>query len=619
MSVRRFLSLVAGALTLIACGRSGYTPADGGSNGGDGSVFTGAGQAPVAVDCTHRGSGRDIQVGNPSGATAGHELAVATLGEVPWESLEPGDTVRIFHRATPYHEKFAIARSGTLAQPIRVCGVPGPSGELPVLSADRATTRAALGDVFEEYVSYSMQQTGIIVIRGPEYEGFVEHVHIEGLALVESMHPPYHADDVNQFVDWDGATRDWDDSAAGIRIQKARNIVVRGNEFYHLNTGLYIISQAYAENFMVRDILIEGNYFHENALVEDYDKHQAYIQGTGFTIQYNYFGSPIAGSLGNDLKMRTAGDVIRYNYFENGAHAIDLVDIEDYVELVMPWHFAQFVGTLPEGARDAYRARQEADWAAYQATFVYGNLFHMVGEDAWPSVIHYGFDNSPFDRRPGTLFFYFNTMVYETDYADDDTMRVFDCGSDFADSFYQDDAQQVGGLWHFVVDGTDYGPLLQQVPEDFPVMRATNNALVLLSHTHGMPRSDFEWNRWAADQVVLDRNFITAGWDAQDIDSSATVDGFGASQLDPSVVYPGGNAAHHVSGVENLVTSSDVPVDLATFAPLASSPLRGAAMPLPAGVPIALLPVFEVRRIAGSPGRLEIAARATRTTLGAIE
>lgn len=602
-----------------ACGDAAPGPGVGGGDGGDGYVFTGAAAAPIAIDCTHHGAGRDIQVGNPDGAPGEGVLSVATLGEVPWESLEPGDTVRIFHRATPYHEKFAIARSGTLAQPIRVCGVPGPNGELPVISGRDATTRPELGEIFGEYVDYSMQQRAIIVIRAPEYEGFVEHVHVEGLALVDTMHAPYHVDDVYSFVDWDGETRPYDGAAAGIRVQKARNLVIRGNELYHLNVGLYVVSQAYAENFMVRDLLVEGNYFHENALVEDYDKHQAYIQGTGFTVQYNYFGSPVPGSWGNDLKMRTAGDVVRYNYFENGAHAIDLVDIEDFVELVMPWHFARYAAELPEDERGEAAARQAMDWEAYQATFVYGNLFRMRGEDAWPSVIHYGFDNSPFDRRPGTLHFYFNTLLYETDHDDDDTMRLFDCGSDFADSFYGDEAQRVGGEWRYVVDGTDYGPLLQQVPEDFPLMRATNNVLVLASATPGAARSDFEWNRWAADRVALDVNFVTSGWDVQDLDASANVPGYGQRALDESVVYPGGNDAHHVTGAEHLVEGSASPLDHDTLAPLPGSPLAGAAGPLPVEIPEILHPMYQIRLVPGSPGRLDVTPRSARTTLGAIE
>ncbi len=622
-NVLRCLLAAAPFVVLLACdggtAEGGSGGGGGGVGGGGGGVFLGGGQAPIAVDCVHHGSGTDFQVGNPEVDTGDGVVQVATIGEVPWESLAPGDTVRIFHRATPYAEKMAIATSGTEDQPIRVCGVPGSAGELPVILGDGATTRAELGDVFEEYGQDSMQQRALLVIRAPVYEERVEHVQVEGLRFTGTILAPYHAGDVTSFVDWDGATRAYDDAGAGIRIQKAAHVVLRGNEFDHLAVGVYVISQDFDEQFMVRDFLLEGNYFHENALVDDYDMHQAYIQGCGFTVQYNYFGSPTAGSLGNDLKMRTAGEVIRHNYFENGAHALDLVDVEDHVGRVMPWAFARTLEDIPEEDQAAATDLQEADWAAYQATFVYGNLFRMAGADAWPSVVHYGFDNSPFDRRPGTLFFYHNTLLYETDFEDDDTMRIFDCCSDFADSYYGDEAQQVGGDWHYVVGGTDYGPMLQQVPEDFPLMRATNNVFVLTSHTPGATRSDWEWNRWSADRVALDANFITSGWDAQDEDQSAATIGFGGRLIDPSVVYPGGNEGHHVVGVENLVTAETSPIDPETFEPLAGSPLADAADPLPGEIPAALHPMYEIRLVAGSPGRLHIAERATRSTLGAIE
>jgi hypothetical protein len=68
----------------------------------------------------------------------------AAIGDVPWESLNPGDTVLIYWRSGPYNEKWVICRRGTESNPITVKGVPGPSGELPVIDGRNATTRAPL-------------------------------------------------------------------------------------------------------------------------------------------------------------------------------------------------------------------------------------------------------------------------------------------------------------------------------------------------------------------------------------------------------------------------------------------------------------------------------------------
>src|SRR5688572_12332835 len=45
-----------------------------------------------------------------------------TPSAVPWESLQPGDVVRIHWRATPYRDKWVIARAGTATAPIVVQG-----------------------------------------------------------------------------------------------------------------------------------------------------------------------------------------------------------------------------------------------------------------------------------------------------------------------------------------------------------------------------------------------------------------------------------------------------------------------------------------------------------------
>src|SRR5215207_9607895 len=82
-----------------------------------------------------------------SGATTydvGPGKPYLSVGAVPWESLNAGDTVLINYRATPYKEKFVLSRVGTAAAPITVRGVLGPNGERPVLDGNGATTRAQL-------------------------------------------------------------------------------------------------------------------------------------------------------------------------------------------------------------------------------------------------------------------------------------------------------------------------------------------------------------------------------------------------------------------------------------------------------------------------------------------
>ncbi len=58
----------------------------------------------------------------------GPGMPYASVGDVPWESLEPGDNVLIHWRPEPYREKWVICRRGTPERPIAVRGVPRPGG-----------------------------------------------------------------------------------------------------------------------------------------------------------------------------------------------------------------------------------------------------------------------------------------------------------------------------------------------------------------------------------------------------------------------------------------------------------------------------------------------------------
>ena len=62
------------------------------------------------------------------------------IGDVPWESLGPGDSVYIHWRSEPYREKWVIGRSGSETAPLVISGVKGPNGELPIISGENATT-----------------------------------------------------------------------------------------------------------------------------------------------------------------------------------------------------------------------------------------------------------------------------------------------------------------------------------------------------------------------------------------------------------------------------------------------------------------------------------------------
>ncbi|MGQ9465185.1 MAG: hypothetical protein ACUVQ4_05710 [bacterium] len=81
-----------------------------------------------------------------------------SIGVVPLESLNPGDSVKIHYRPTPYFEKFVIGRAGIANAPIVFYGDPSGIGELPVIDGRNAITRLQL--------DYWSENRGIINIGG---------------------------------------------------------------------------------------------------------------------------------------------------------------------------------------------------------------------------------------------------------------------------------------------------------------------------------------------------------------------------------------------------------------------------------------------------------------------
>ena len=106
----------------------------------------------------------------------------------------------------------------------------------------------------------------------------------------------------------------------------------------------------------------------------------------GVIYEGNRFGPLRAGADGNNLKDRSAGLVVRYNWIEGGNRQLDLVDAED----------SQVLVNHPD----------------YDTTHVYGNILIEPDGDGNSQILHYGGDSrTESDYRKGTLSFYNNTII----------------------------------------------------------------------------------------------------------------------------------------------------------------------------------------------------------------
>lgn len=293
-----------------------------------------------------------------------------TIAEVPWATLQPGDTVLIHWRATPYKEKWVICRQGTAALPITVRGVAGPNGELPVIDGNGAVTPLNL--------NFPSEQRGVIKIGSANVpaDTMPKYIVIENLEI-RSAHPDY------QFSDDGGNTQTYSSAASSIYVEKGENITVRNCRMHDSANGFFVAS---SDDTVSRNILVEGNYVFGNGISGSAFQHNNYTAAIGITFQYNRFGPLRSGSVGNALKDRSAGTVIRYNWIESGNRQLDLVDGEDSVQ----------IRNAPE----------------YRKTLVYGNLLIEPDGAGNSQITHYGGDSGTIaNYRKGTLYFYNNTIV----------------------------------------------------------------------------------------------------------------------------------------------------------------------------------------------------------------
>jgi len=295
--------------------------------------------------------------------------AYLSVGAVPWESLAPGDTVLIHARAAPYAEKWVVNARGTESAPVTVRGVPDAGGALPVIEGSGATTRPAL--------NYWNEERGVIKVGGSNVpaDGTPAWVVIERLH-VRGARPPA------RFTGRNGDAA-YAQNAAAIYVEKGDHVTIRECELEGNGNGLFVAPAA-------TDVRVERSDLHGNGNAGSAFEHNSYTEALGITFEGNRYGPLLADSggrplaQGNNLKDRSAGAVIRWNWIEGGNRALDLVDAEGSAALV-------------------------AD-PSYAVTRVYGNVLLELDDGLNSQVVHFGGDSgTTADYRP-ELHFWSNTV-----------------------------------------------------------------------------------------------------------------------------------------------------------------------------------------------------------------
>ncbi|WP_457667669.1 hypothetical protein [Thiolapillus sp.] len=294
---------------------------------------------------------------------------LSRIADAPWNDLRAGDHIFIHWKSTPYREKWIVSGQGTATEPITVSGVPGPAGQLPVIDGRDAQT--------PRNISYWNEARGVLKIGGdlnPD-EAPSTYIVIENLDI-RSGRPPYG------FTDDHGSNQQYANNAAAVYVEVAQHLTLRNCIMRDSGNGLFIG----VNGGRTQDILIEGNRIHDNGIEGSIYQHNTYTSALGIVYQNNYLGPLRNGAEGNNLKDRSAGLVVRYNWIESGNRQLDLVDGEDSASVV--------------------------GHADYGKTFVYGNVLIEPDGAGNSQMVHYGGDSGN-ERiyRKGTLYFYHNTVV----------------------------------------------------------------------------------------------------------------------------------------------------------------------------------------------------------------
>jgi hypothetical protein len=291
----------------------------------------------------------------------GHEFE--TPSDIEWENIYADTLIRIHWREEPYRDKWVINRSGGGSTPIVVLGVLGDNNEFPEISGDGAVTRPEL-DFWNE-------DRAIIKIGGGNPENDPGNIWIECLSIG-------HAKPGYSFTNAAGEQQEYASNAAAIYAEIGHDLHIRNCELYDAGNGLFTAWQT-------QNVLVAGNYIHDNGILDSIYEHNSYTESRGITFEFNHYGPLCPGCLGNNLKDRSAGLVVRYNLIEDGNRQLDLVDT-DHQEVL--------------------------DDPRYSTTLVYGNNLIEGPDQGNGQIIHYGGDSGNESwYRKGVLHLYHNTIV----------------------------------------------------------------------------------------------------------------------------------------------------------------------------------------------------------------
>lgn len=333
----------------------------------------------------------------------GPDQAIQDPAQIPWQTLMPGDTVYFHARKEPYLTKFVLARRGEPGKPIRVVGVAdAATGKLPVIQGTNAIVPPGL--------NYTSADRAVIKIGSARFHGAAEapgYLELENLDIAGARAEA-------PFTQQDGTSAKYRVNAAAVHIESGDHITLR-------NCTLRDSSQGLSSAYQSTDVLVERCLIYNNGNPKSISEHNVYTESRGLTFLYNRLGPLAEGSLGNNIKDRSAGLALGWNWLEGGNRILDLVDtthpeLAEAPEYKHVYVFGNIMIKLDGGTAD--REEEEKDPVEERRRRRELGLDKDASLPPPPpplennQIIHYGGDSENFPMyRTGVLWFEHNTVV----------------------------------------------------------------------------------------------------------------------------------------------------------------------------------------------------------------
>jgi hypothetical protein len=211
-----------------------------------------------------------------------------SIEAVPWSEVGGGDTVYIHWRSEPYRESFGIEASGdSWDAPIRISGVAGPDGSLPVVDGSDAQSGPGA------------HPRGLISVRGGSEYIVIENLEVRG------------ANQGNGFPK----------GSSSIYAENGSHLLFNNLTLTDSDNGFFSAPET-------ADLIIRGCTIYGNGVEGSIYEHNSYTESNGILFEFNTYGLLRTGALGNNLKDRSAHMVVRYNWIDGGNRPLDLVEPE---------------------------------------------------------------------------------------------------------------------------------------------------------------------------------------------------------------------------------------------------------------------------------------------------